>query len=1147
MKKTLFSLILIAFGITINAQTTYVNINATGANNGTSWADAYTDLHSATFNTTSGEIWVAAGTYVPSRSYTGNIPANNRQKTFRIQNNVQVYGGFNGTETLLSQRNWSVNVTTLSANVGGGLFAYNVVRFDANNNTTVLDGFTISQGQAGGTGAVERFGGAIHATTNASPTIRNCKFLNNTANQSGGAIYAAGGSLQIFNCEFKNNGTTVFDGGAIYLTGTSAVNIGNCLFASNTAGRHAAAILTINSTTTTVFNSTFVSNVGGAGGTGNAILISATTSGSATVKNCVFYNNTPNANDVTYGAPATLSIQNCFGSTLSGTSMSNNISGNPKFTDFANGDFTLSCESPAVNTGDATGLTLPTTDLNGNPRTLNTIDMGAYENQVTSISVSANKTVICAGDYVVLRGSCDNVGYTWSNGVTDNVAFYPTATQTYTCTGTGSSTTATITIEVVNITNENLSGPTNVCAGTPATITLANSASGAQYFLRDNATDYIVDGPVTGTGSALNFTTNNLYSTTTYNIIGNSNPTVAPVAGVGLDFDGSNDKITTNYFFPTTNNLSIEAWIYPESSSYARILTSFSGGVNNTSDIVFDTYNASAPGTSLRLVVGTSTTASVPNVLTLNTWSHVAATFNSGVITFYVNGNSVGTFTVATTTLLTNSTRSLTIGEDFSQGPASEYFNGKMDEIRIWKRTLTQSEIAANMNECLTGPQNQLEVYYKMDEATGTLINDFSGNAHTGTFVNNTANTHWITSTPACNEILTTSTSTGYALDFDGTNDMVVTNFKMPATSVFSIEGWVYPRSTNYDRLFSNYSAAVNGNFIIDTYNATPNNGMALRFNVYGTGNTLFSVGAANVLTLNAWNHVACTFSNGTMTAYVNGFEIATGTAPFTSIPQITNYLCFGEDFVPGAAEYLNGKLDEIRVWNKALSQTDILNNMNICLTGTETNLLAYYNFEDGAGSVVSDITIDENNGLMQNMDANTDWVAGKFTCETTCSLEMTQTLTVNVTTVDKTVTATSSSVSANQVGATYQWLDCNNGYATLSGETSQTLNPTSNGSYAVAVTFNSCTDTSACTVFSTISLQELGTINFNLFPNPTNNELNITTNENVESIVIYNLLGEVVQTETKSKFSVEQLTTGVYTIQVKTNKGIGTKRFIKN
>ena len=81
MKKILLSIILIVLGLIINAQITYVNLNATGANNGTSWTDAYTDLHSATYNTTSGEIWVAKGTYIPSKTFTGNIPANTKQKT----------------------------------------------------------------------------------------------------------------------------------------------------------------------------------------------------------------------------------------------------------------------------------------------------------------------------------------------------------------------------------------------------------------------------------------------------------------------------------------------------------------------------------------------------------------------------------------------------------------------------------------------------------------------------------------------------------------------------------------------------------------------------------------------------------------------------------------------------------------------------------------------------------------------------------------------------------------------------------------------------------------------------------------------------------------------------------------------------------
>jgi predicted outer membrane repeat protein len=308
------------------------------------------------------------------------------------------------------------------------------------------------------------------------------------------------------------------------------LNIDNCLFSNNYAARHGGSILLINSTNVKIYNNTFVNNTSGAGGSGNAIQVSNTTTTSATVKNCIFYNNGPNTYDVTYNGASTLSIENCLGSTLFGTSMSNNLSGNPQFVDFANGNLNLLCTSPAVNMGDATGLTIPSTDLNGDPRTLNTIDMGAYENQTTAISVSANKTVVCAGHYVILRGSCDNLGYTWSNGVNNNVAFYPTATQTYTCTGNGTASTATITIEVVTLANENPSGPTDVCTGSNATINLPNSVNGAQYYLRDNANDYVIDGPVTGTGSAISFTTNPIYATTTYNVVGATNAQLNPIA-----------------------------------------------------------------------------------------------------------------------------------------------------------------------------------------------------------------------------------------------------------------------------------------------------------------------------------------------------------------------------------------------------------------------------------------------------------------------------------------------------------------------------------------------------------------------------------------------------------------------------------------
>lgn len=187
----------------------YVNANASGSNNGSSWANAYTSLQSAIAVATSGDqIWVAAGTYKP----TANI---NRQLSFAPKSGVALYGGFAGTETLLSQRNWNNNVTILSGDIG----AQNVLKDNSfhvvalqNADAVSLDGFTITAGNANSTGT-KGFGGGIWVDASHSVVLKNLIITNNNGVVGGGILAALSNSLKLENLKITNNNATNSGGG----------------------------------------------------------------------------------------------------------------------------------------------------------------------------------------------------------------------------------------------------------------------------------------------------------------------------------------------------------------------------------------------------------------------------------------------------------------------------------------------------------------------------------------------------------------------------------------------------------------------------------------------------------------------------------------------------------------------------------------------------------------------------------------------------------------------------------------------------------------------------------------------------------------------------------------------------------------------
>ncbi len=229
---------------TLNAQVRYIQKDAQGK--GTSWIDASGDLNGILKNAKPGtQVWVAAGTYFPT---TGT----DREISFEVPNGVHVYGGFEGTETNLHQRDWISNETILSGEIGSESPEDNTLNVVFTKNvgaSTVIDGFSITGGmanQAGPTGDNFRCGGGMYNDgsgqgNRSNPTIKNCLFINNYG-RDGGGLYNNGrhgeSSPTIINCQFIGNNSDL-DGGAIFndgrRQGKSNPTIKDCLVKGNVA------------------------------------------------------------------------------------------------------------------------------------------------------------------------------------------------------------------------------------------------------------------------------------------------------------------------------------------------------------------------------------------------------------------------------------------------------------------------------------------------------------------------------------------------------------------------------------------------------------------------------------------------------------------------------------------------------------------------------------------------------------------------------------------------------------------------------------------------------------------------------------------------------------------------------------------------
>jgi hypothetical protein len=115
-------------------------------------------------------------------------------------------------------------------------------------------------------------------------------------------------------------------------------------------------------------------------------------------------------------------------------------------------------------------------------------------------------------------------------------------------------------------------------------------------------------------------------------------------------------------------------------------------------------------------------------------------------------------------------------------------------------------------------------------------------------------------------------------------------------------------------------------------------------------------------ITLNVWQHVAVTLDNGTLTFFVDGLNRGVSTGVPTPIAR-TDSIFIGAR-IDGRRNF-DGGIDEVQIWNRALTQPEIQINMNLGLTGSEPGLVAYYGFDEGSGQIAFDATGNGHDGRL--------------------------------------------------------------------------------------------------------------------------------------------------------------------------------------
>ena len=439
-------------------------------------------------------------------------------------------------------------------------------------------------------------------------------------------------------------------------------------------------------------------------------------------------------------------------------------------------------------------------------------------------------------------------------------------------------------------------------------------------------------------------------------------------ANSALLFNGSSSDVEVTNIFPMLNEQTVAVWVNPATlNGYQPIIDKAIPGFGGEVDFQLRLPNNGNPndGTVNWVVnteygaTGTFAGAIGHTILPVGQWSFVACVTDqaNNQVRLYVNGVLDATGSMGGRTVR-NRNYPFRIGKQIGQ-QVNFSFNGSIDDVRIYNRALSAAEIQQIYSKESANPaEAELNSGLVADYPFNGNANDLSGNNNPGTVHNSTLTTDRF-GVP------------NSAYDFNGSNGFidVPQNTGFDLTTNFALSAWIYQRGTvsgGY-RIFDKLDAVTPG-FALDTYSCSGGSGHRLR--LQGAAINPCNAPGSTDYALMAWHHVVATVSGNVGKVYLDGN--LEGTGDVGNIPHSALDLFIGSAHLYGGAgnvEWFNGVIDDVRIYNRALSAPEVQQLYNTAeiaqVSGAITILSQPASHKSSVGdSTVFSVTTDSTNSV---------------------------------------------------------------------------------------------------------------------------------------------------------------------------------------